>query len=113
MKRKTIKLSCALFTLALLIGLIPILNNAAAQARPKVYVDPAENTFYTDETSVGATFDVSIKSADWVAPGVYSYEFRLSYDKTMLEAAAGAIPTGHWLTPLCLRATFSPLTRAQ
>ena len=71
----------------------------AAQERPKIYVEPAENIFYTDETSVGYEFDVSIMAGDWVEPGVYSYEFKLYYDNSMLEAVAASLPEGHWMTP--------------
>jgi hypothetical protein len=86
-------------TLTLLIGLAPIFHNVAAQGEPRIFVDPAENIFYTNETSVGATFAVAVKSAGFFAPGVYSYELIVHYDKNMLVAAAAAIPDGHWLTP--------------
>jgi len=99
MNLKTIKPLYILLTLAFLVSLAPIFRNVAGQARPRIYVDPAENVFYTDTTSVGATFTVSVKAADWVAPGVFSYQFTFQYDKTMLEATFAEIPAGHWLTP--------------
>jgi hypothetical protein len=103
MRLKSIKPLHILLTLTLLISLVPVFHIVVAQAKPKIFVDPADNIFYTDETSVGATFDVSVKSADFADPGVYSYEFRLYYDTSMLVATAAAIPDGHWLTP-----TLSP-----
>jgi len=99
MNSKKTKILCASLTLALLLALFPLLNTSVAQAKPKIYVDPKDNIFYTDVTSVGHTFTVSIMAADWAAPGVFSYEFKLSYDNTMLEAVAAEIPVGHWLTP--------------
>jgi len=88
-------------TLTLMFALSPIIfqQNVEAQARPKIYVSPAENIFHTDTTPVGTQFTVSVMAADWAAPGVFSYEFKLSYDNTMLEAVAAEIPVGHWLTP--------------
>jgi hypothetical protein len=99
MKLKSIKPLHILLTLTLLIGLVPVFHTVVAQAKPKIFVDPAENIFYTDEASVGATFTVAIKAADFVAPGVYSYELKLYFDKSMLNATAAALPDGHFLTP--------------
>jgi hypothetical protein len=99
MKLRSIKPLHMLLTLMLLIGMIPILHNVIAQTTARIFVDPAEITFYTDETPVGTTFDVAVKAADFGEPGVYSYELKLRYDNTMLEATAASIPDGHWLTP--------------
>jgi hypothetical protein len=99
MNIKTIKPLYILLTLAFLINLVPIFHNVACQARKRIYVDPAENEFFTDTTSVGATFTVSIKAADWADPGVFSYQLTFQFDPTLLEATAAEIPDGHWLTP--------------
>jgi hypothetical protein len=72
-------------------------------AKPKIYVDPKDNIFSTSSKPMGSNFTVSIKAANWTEPGVYSYEFKLSYDNSMLEAVGAVIPDGHWLTP-----TLSP-----
>jgi hypothetical protein len=98
MKRNIVKLSCLTLTLIIALNSIMILS-AFAQARPRIYVDPALNEFSTDTTSVGATFTVAVKAADWVDPSVFSYQFTFQYDPTMLEATAAEIPDGHWLTP--------------
>ena len=98
MNRKIVKLTTITLTLMIVLS-SAIVFQVNAQPRPQLYVDPAEKTLSTSTTSVGATFDVSVKSADFVDPGVYSYEFRLYYDKSMLEATAAVIPDGHWLTP--------------
>jgi hypothetical protein len=99
MNFKTKKPLYILLTLAFLVSLAPIFGNVAGQVRQKIYVDPAANEFFTDTTSVGATFTVAVKAADWVDPGVFSYQFTFQYDPTMLEATFAEIPTGHWLTP--------------
>jgi hypothetical protein len=90
----------ALIMIVLTIALVtatPIIK--AAPDKPKVYVDPKDNIFSTSTTPVGSEFTITIKAADFAAPGVFSYEFKLYYNKTMLEAVGAEIPTGHWLTP--------------
>ena len=69
-------------------------------AKPAVYVDPKINSFSTSTTSVGASFNVSIKAANWSAPGVFGYKFKLAYNNTLLEPTNAIIPDGHWLTPV-------------
>jgi hypothetical protein len=68
-------------------------------AKPKIYVDPKDNIFSTSSKPVGSNFTISIKAANWTEPGVYSYEFKLFYNSSMLEAVEAVIPDGHWLTP--------------
>jgi len=80
-----------------------------AQARPSIFVSPANNTYYTNVTSTGFQFNVSIMTADWVAPGVFGYEFKLRYDNTILEAVFADIPTGHWFTPTIKPSNFFPV----
>jgi len=99
MNRKIVKLSCLALTLMIALNSIMVLKGAFAQARQKILVDPAENIFSTDTTSVGTSFTVGIKAADWVAPGVFAWQFIFQYDPTMLEAVAAEVPDGHWLTP--------------
>jgi hypothetical protein len=99
MNRKIVKLSSVTLTLIMVLGCLIAFHSVYAQAKPKLIIDPAVNTFYTNQTSVGATFTVSIKSADFAAPGVFSYQIKLLFDNTMLQATAAGLPTGHWLTP--------------
>ena len=68
-------------------------------AKPKIYVDPKDSIFSTSSKPVGSNFTISIKAANWTEPGVYSYEFKLLYNNSMLEAVEALIPDGHWLTP--------------
>lgn len=72
---------------------------APPPAKPIVYVDPKDNIFFTSSTPVGSNFTISVKTVNWTEPGVFSYEFKLYYNNTMLEAVNAEIPTGHWLTP--------------
>jgi len=95
---KKITFLCAIIIGTLLMT-IPTFQGYAAP-EPKVSVDPKQNMFTTKDTTVGVTFNVSVKVADFVAPGLYAYEFKLYYDNTMLEAIAWALPPGHFLTPL-------------
>jgi len=97
---KRTKLLCTSLTLTILLSaLFPLIQISAAQDTPRIFVDPAENIYYTDTTSVGFEFTVSIMAADWSEPGVFSYQFKLTFDNSMLEAVAAEIPDGHYLTP--------------
>lgn len=99
MNKKIVKLSTVTLTLIIVLSSVMAFYKVAAQARPTIYFDPAEAAFFTTDTSVGDTFAVTVKSADFPSPGVYSFEFRVRFDSTMLRATAASIPTGHWLTP--------------
>jgi len=100
MNIKYIKPLYMLLTLTLIVGLVPMLHNVAAQGRPQVFVDPATNEFFTDTTPVNTEFTVTIKAADWTDPGVYGYQLNLAYDSSMLQFVAAEIPVGHWFTPV-------------
>jgi hypothetical protein len=89
-------------SLVLILALSPVIfqQNVVAQAAPSVFVNPAENFFYTDTTSVGTEFDVTIEAADWPDPGVYSFELKLYYDSSMLEPVVAkiGIDAEFWIT---------------
>ncbi|MEM3731650.1 MAG: dockerin type I domain-containing protein [Candidatus Bathyarchaeia archaeon] len=97
MKAKALAFQILILSLITAFVMLPTLK--ASPEKPKIYVYPEKNEFFTATTSVGYEFKVSIMAADWTAPGVFSYELKLYYDKTMLEAVRAEIPTGHWLTP--------------
>lgn len=88
-----------LLPIFLILSLSIPLQFAQAQAKPKLYIDPANSNFSTDTVSVGTNFTVSIKAADWGDPGLYGFQLSLAYDSSMLKFASGAIPPGHWFTP--------------
>jgi len=94
MREKTLLLIILIFSLT---TTLPIIS--ATPQKPRVYVDPKNNEFSTLTTPVGTNFTISIMAADWPEPGVFSYELKLCYNNTMLQAVKAEIPTGHWLTP--------------
>ena len=98
----------ASLTLAILLSLLPLLQNVVAQAAPSVFVNPVENFFYTDTTTVGTEFDVTIEAAGWPDPGVMSFEFKLRYDPTMLEPVLEKtnIDSEFWITEFIVRRGF-------
>jgi len=89
MNRKIEKLTCLTLTLMIVLSSVMVLSNVAAQARPSVIVTPTNNTFFTNVTHVGDTFMVTIAAADWVDPGLYSFEFKLGFDPTLLQPVTG------------------------
>jgi hypothetical protein len=99
MSSKAIKSLYMMLSIALLLSMISVMHSANAQTRPSIFVSPATNTFFTDETPVGSNFTVSIKTADWTDPGVFGYQYTVTFDPSMLSAVDAQIPTGHWLTP--------------
>jgi hypothetical protein len=78
---------------------ITIPMSLAQASKPKIYVDPQNNTFSTTTTSVGTNFTVSIKAADFPSPGVFSFQVELDYNTSFLQAVAAQIPPDHWLKP--------------
>jgi len=85
--------------LLILFMTITIPMSLAQASKPKLYVDPQNNTFSTTTTPVGTNFTVSIKAADFPSPGVFSYQVELDYNSSVLQAVAAQIPTDHWLKP--------------
>lgn len=61
-----------------------------------LHVDP-QQSFAIE----GSTFTVNISIANVPSkyPGVYAYEFKLYYNKTVLEGVNIELPEGHFLTP--------------
>jgi len=85
-------------TLGLCLNLIASTLEAEEQ-KPRLYVDPRHNRFYKSITSIGSTFHISVKAANWAPPGVFSYQLRLTYNKTLLEPTEARFPGDHWLKP--------------
>lgn len=84
--------------LILILGSMTVLKVCASPETPKIYVDPKDNRFSTGTTVVGDTFTVNISTSGWEDPGLYSYEFKLYYDNTMLNATEAVYPSGHFLS---------------
>jgi hypothetical protein len=62
---------------------------------PAVNIVPSQNTVQLDEEVT-----VNVTVTDMPAPGLYSYELKLHYNNTLLEATNASIPTDHFLKPL-------------
>ena len=93
------KVKACLFLFLVMLAVIAIPKLKASPEKPKIYVNPELNEFSTITTSVGDEFTISVMAADWSEPGVFSYQFKLTFDNTMVEAVAAEIPQDHWLTP--------------
>lgn len=63
----------------------------------RVYVDPQNSS-----ARVGATLSINISISNVSAPGLWAYEFKLYYDKTLLEPILARIPSDHFLKPTVL-----------
>jgi len=74
------------------------MTTTMASPDPSVYIDPANNSF-TRSSPLGTQFTVSIKTADWVSPAVFSYQLKVFFNTTMLNVTTAEMPVGHWLTP--------------
>jgi len=85
------------FILVIAFSFTNILEAFSTPATPKIYVEPARNVFRTETTSVGATFTINISTSGWADLGLYSYEFKLYYDPSLLNATKAAYPAGHFL----------------
>ena len=86
--------------LLILYATITIITIQASPEQQRVYVDPELNEFSTTTTSVGDEFNITIVAADWPDPGVYSFEFKLYYNASMLEPVAEGtgIDPSFWIT---------------
>lgn len=52
-----------------------------------------------DSIALGEEVTVNVTVTDMPAPGLYSYELKLRYNNTLLNATAASIPTDHMLKP--------------
>lgn len=86
-------------TLLVIIGFLNITYVHSTPATPKIYVEPKQNIFSTDTTSIGYQFTVNISTSGWEAPGLYSYEFKVYFDPTLLKVVEAKYPSGHFLPP--------------
>lgn len=75
------------------LAILPTLLISASDGM-RVYVEPE-----TSVVVVYAPFKVNVSVADVPLPGVWSYEFELHYNNTLLEATKAEVPPDHWLRP--------------
>jgi len=89
----TIVTATALVLISTAILLLQV-GNAQEQPTGALAIEPSQIF-----AGVGENFTVAINAVDWTEPGVYSYEFRVKYNTTWLNATSAEIPENHWLKP--------------
>jgi hypothetical protein len=68
-------------------------SNTYAQT-PGISITPA-----TQDVDIGQSVTANITVADMASPGLYSYQFTVYYNNTLLNGTDAVLPTGHFLTP--------------
>ena len=99
MYTKKIAMLCVI-TLTLLIAPL-IAPNAFAQAW-SIGISPA-----TQDVGIGETVTANITIANVGAPGLYSYQFEVYYDNTLLNGTDVVLPPDHFLKPATPSLIFS------
>ena len=99
MYTKKIAMLCVI-TLTLFIAPL-IAPNAFAQAW-SIGISPA-----TQNVGIGETVTANITIADVGAPGLYSYQFEVYYDNTLLNGTDVVLPPNHFLKPVTPSLIFS------
>jgi hypothetical protein len=96
---RKVKIKAFLPITIILLMTITVSMSRADPPKPRIYVNPPDNVFSTTTTPVGTNFTINITAADWPSPGVFSYQLKLQYNNSFLEAVAAQIPLDHWLKP--------------
>jgi hypothetical protein len=96
MYKKNKKISCLFPAIALVMMSATTINIASA-AQTKIYVDPPKVMDLT--LTQGKNFTINVTVTNVEEPGLYAYQFKLYYDKTILNATSVNLPPGHFLTP--------------
>jgi hypothetical protein len=65
-----------------------------AEDTMRIYLEPERTT-----VAVCAAFKVNVSIADVPLPGLYSYEFTLQYNSSVIECAKVTVPVDYFLTP--------------
>jgi predicted nuclease with TOPRIM domain len=67
-----------------------------------IYINPENSS-----ARVGRTFSINISASNVSPPGLWAYEFKLYYNRSLLEAVSAKIPSDHFLkSTLSLNGTF-------
>jgi len=86
------------FILVFILGSMTVLKAYASPETPKIYVNPKDNRFSTETTAIGDTFTVNISTSGWEDPGLYSFELKLYYDNTLLNATDAIFPSDYFFS---------------
>jgi hypothetical protein len=92
MHRRFIAVSICLALL--LVNTIPFVTKVSA-ATTRLYIDP--NSIIDESMVPGTSFNITIKVSDVV--NLYAYEYKIYYDRTILNCTKAARPAGHFLEP--------------
>jgi len=96
LNKRLVKVS--FITLILMMSLSFAVFPIQGQGTPKVSVVPGDNIFSTETTFVGDTFTVNIATSGWEDPGLYSFELKLYYDNTLLNATDAIFPSDYFFS---------------
>jgi len=110
MNKKITSLLCAIITVMLLVNIGTF--QVYAVTTGGVYVDPPSVVFSTvpgepNYAEVGDTFDVNVTAADFIAPGLFAYAFKIHYDPAILNVSSFSRPANHFFAP-----DFTPVSNA-
>lgn len=86
--KKIIILATILFGLFVFLGTFSSGSPGIEQVT-RLYVDPMENVFFTNTTSVGDTFTINVSVDD--VDDLYGFEFKLGYNTTLLDIVSREI----------------------
>jgi hypothetical protein len=92
-KKKPIAFTMGLLITAMLIAVVPI-TPIHSQGETILKVQPAERIFYTNTTSVGATFQISIIAEN--VTDFYGWEFYLTWTPGMINCTTETINYAIW-----------------
>jgi len=98
------------FILILTLSFTSILRAFSTPATPKIYVEPKQNIFSPDTTSVGDTFTINISTSGWEDPGLFSFQFELHFDPTLLSVEKADYPANLFLPPPNFPVPIDPST---
>jgi len=95
----------AILAVALILSLFMMHPTSSSSSSTNVYVDPPNITFYTDTTTVGTHFNISVKVSN--VTNLYGWQVKLYFDPTQIEAAKAWIPSNDPAYVFYGRTTFS------
>jgi hypothetical protein len=88
--RKVVMLSVITLTLFM----APFFASTAFAQTPGISITPP-----TQDVAIGGTVTANVTVTDMAEPGLYSYQFDVYYNNTLLNGTDVVLPTGHFLTP--------------
>jgi len=94
------RILAAILSIALILPLLAtstiLIYETSAQTETAVKVQPTTNIFYTNTTSVGHTFTISIIAENIPSPGFYGWQVVLSWTPGLINCTGETINYGIW-----------------